>query len=153
MGKIIGIDLGTTNSCVAVLDGDKPRVIENAEGERTTASVIGYTDGETLVGQPAKRQAVTNPTNTLFAIKRLIGRRFEDEEVQRDIEIMPYKIVKADNGDAWVEAQGQKMAAPQVSAEILKKMKKTAEDFLGEEVTGAVITVPAYFNDAQRQPL
>ena len=151
MGKIIGIDLGTTNSCVAVLDGDKPRVIENAEGERTTASVIAYTDGETLVGQPAKRQAVTNPENTLFAIKRLIGRRFEDEEVQRDIEIMPYKIVKADNGDAWVEAKGQKMAAPQVSAEVLKKMKKTAEDFLGEEVTGAVITVPAYFNDAQRQ--
>ncbi|NAX18379.1 molecular chaperone DnaK, partial [Vibrio sp. V22_P2S10T140] len=140
-----------TNSCVAVLDGDKPRVIENAEGERTTASVIAYTDGETLVGQPAKRQAVTNPTNTLFAIKRLIGRRFEDEEVQRDIEIMPYKIVKADNGDAWVEARGQKMAAPQVSAEVLKKMKKTAEDFLGEPVTGAVITVPAYFNDAQRQ--
>ncbi|USD63354.1 molecular chaperone DnaK [Vibrio sp. SCSIO 43140] len=151
MGKIIGIDLGTTNSCVAVLDGDKPRVIENAEGERTTASVIAYTDGETLVGQPAKRQAVTNPENTLFAIKRLIGRRFEDEEVQRDIEIMPYNIVKADNGDAWVEAKGQKMAAPQVSAEVLKKMKKTAEDFLGEEVTGAVITVPAYFNDAQRQ--
>ncbi|MGR5093936.1 molecular chaperone DnaK [Vibrio maritimus] len=151
MGKIIGIDLGTTNSCVAVLDGDKPRVIENAEGERTTASVIAYTDGETLVGQPAKRQAVTNPENTLFAIKRLIGRRFEDEEVQRDIEIMPYHIVKADNGDAWVEAKGQKMAAPQVSAEVLKKMKKTAEDFLGEEVTGAVITVPAYFNDAQRQ--
>ncbi|WGW01041.1 molecular chaperone DnaK [Vibrio sp. YMD68] len=151
MGKIIGIDLGTTNSCVAVLDGDKPRVIENAEGERTTASVIAYTDGETLVGQPAKRQAVTNPTNTLFAIKRLIGRRFEDEEVQRDIKIMPFKIVKADNGDAWVEAQGQKMAAPQVSAEVLKKMKKTAEDFLGEEVTGAVVTVPAYFNDAQRQ--
>ncbi|MCQ1059957.1 molecular chaperone DnaK [Photobacterium sp. DNB23_23_1] len=152
MGKIIGIDLGTTNSCVAVLDGDKPRVIENAEGERTTASVIAYTqDGETLVGQPAKRQAVTNPENTLFAIKRLIGRRFEDEEVQRDIEIMPFKIVKADNGDAWVEAKGQKMAAPQVSAEVLKKMKKTAEDFLGEEVTGAVVTVPAYFNDAQRQ--
>ena len=151
MGKIIGIDLGTTNSCVAVLDGDKPRVLENAEGERTTASVVAYTDGETLVGQPAKRQAVTNPTNTLFAIKRLIGRRFEDEEVQRDIEIMPFKIVKADNGDAWVEAQGQQMAAPQVSAEVLKKMKKTAEDFLGEEVTGAVITVPAYFNDAQRQ--
>ena len=152
MGKIIGIDLGTTNSCVAVLDGDKPRVIENAEGERTTASVVAYTqDGETLVGQPAKRQAVTNPENTLFAIKRLIGRRFEDEEVQRDIEIMPYKIVKADNGDAWVEAKGQKMAAPQVSAEILKKMKKTAEDYLGETVTGAVITVPAYFNDAQRQ--
>ncbi|BCK02622.1 MULTISPECIES: molecular chaperone DnaK [Vibrio] len=151
MGKIIGIDLGTTNSCVAVLDGDKPRVIENAEGERTTPSVIGYTDGETLVGQPAKRQAVTNPQNTLFAIKRLIGRRFEDEEVQRDIKIMPYKIVKADNGDAWVEAKGQKMAAPQVSAEVLKKMKKTAEDFLGEPVTAAVITVPAYFNDAQRQ--
>ena len=151
MGKIIGIDLGTTNSCVAVLDGDKSRVIENAEGERTTASVIAYTEGETLVGQPAKRQAVTNPQNTLFAIKRLIGRRFEDEEVQRDIEIMPFNIVKADNGDAWVEAQGQKMAAPQVSAEVLKKMKKTAEDFLGEEVTGAVVTVPAYFNDAQRQ--
>ncbi|MDD1795948.1 molecular chaperone DnaK [Enterovibrio makurazakiensis] len=152
MGKIIGIDLGTTNSCVAVLDGDKPRVIENAEGDRTTPSIIAYTqDGETLVGQPAKRQAVTNPENTLYAIKRLIGRRFEDEEVQRDIEIMPFKIVKADNGDAWVEAKGQKMAAPQVSAEVLKKMKKTAEDFLGEEVTGAVITVPAYFNDAQRQ--
>ncbi|MBG8952543.1 molecular chaperone DnaK [Vibrio cholerae] len=151
MGKIIGIDLGTTNSCVVVLDGDKPRVIENAEGERTTPSVIAYTDGETLVGQPAKRQAVTNPQNTLFAIKRLIGRRFEDEEVQRDIKIMPYKIVKADNGDAWVEAKGQKMAAPQVSAEVLKKMKKTAEDFLGEPVTAAVITVPAYFNDAQRQ--
>lgn len=151
MGRIIGIDLGTTNSCVAVLDGDKPRVIENAEGERTTPSVIAYTDGETLVGQPAKRQAVTNPENTLFAIKRLIGRRFEDEEVQRDISIMPYKIVRAENGDAWVEAKGQKMAAPQVSAEILKKMKKTAEDYLGEEVTAAVITVPAYFNDAQRQ--
>ncbi|MGF1869680.1 molecular chaperone DnaK [Photobacterium indicum] len=152
MGRIIGIDLGTTNSCVAVLDGDKPRVIENAEGERTTASVVAYTqDGETLVGQPAKRQAVTNPENTLYAIKRLIGRRFEDEEVQRDLKIMPFKIIKADNGDAWVEAKGQKMAAPQVSAEILKKMKKTAEDFLGEEVTGAVITVPAYFNDAQRQ--
>ncbi len=151
-GRIIGIDLGTTNSCVAVLDGGKPRVIENAEGDRTTPSIIAYTqDGETLVGQPAKRQAVTNPENTLFAIKRLIGRRFEDEEVQRDIEIMPYKIVKADNGDAWVEAKGEKMAAPQISAEILKKMKKTAEDFLGEEVTAAVITVPAYFNDAQRQ--
>lgn len=152
MGKIIGIDLGTTNSCVAVLDGDKPRVIENAEGDRTTPSIIAYTDeGETLVGQPAKRQAVTNPTNTLFAIKRLIGRRFEDEEVQRDIDIMPFKIVKADNGDAWVEAKGEKRAAPQISAEVLKKMKKTAEDFLGEAVTGAVITVPAYFNDAQRQ--
>ncbi|WP_058119508.1 molecular chaperone DnaK [Photobacterium kishitanii] len=151
MSKIIGIDLGTTNSCVAVLDGDTPRVIENAEGERTTASIIAYTDGETLVGQPAKRQAVTNPENTLFAIKRLIGRRFDDDEVQRDLDIMPYKIVKADNGDAWVEAKGQKMAAPQVSAEILKKMKKTAEEYLGEKVTGAVITVPAYFNDAQRQ--
>lgn len=152
MGKIIGIDLGTTNSCVAVLDGDAPRVIENAEGERTTASVIAYTqDGETLVGQPAKRQAVTNPENTLFAIKRLIGRRFKDEEVQQDLAIMPYKIVEADNGDAWVEVKDQKMAAPQVSAEILKKMKKTAEDFLGEKVSGAVITVPAYFNDAQRQ--
>ncbi|TLX51927.1 molecular chaperone DnaK [Pseudoalteromonas ruthenica] len=152
MGKIIGIDLGTTNSCVAVLDGDKPRVIENAEGDRTTPSIIAFTeDGETLVGQPAKRQAVTNPTNTLYAIKRLIGRRFEDEEVQRDIGIMPFKIVKADNGDAWVEAKGEKRAAPQISAEVLKKMKKTAEDYLGEEVTGAVITVPAYFNDSQRQ--
>ena len=152
MGKIIGIDLGTTNSCVAVLDGDKARVIENAEGDRTTPSIIAYTqDGETLVGQPAKRQAVTNPTNTLFAIKRLIGRRFEDEEVQRDIGIMPFKIIKADNGDAWVEAGGEKRAAPQISAEVLKKMKKTAEDFLGEEVTEAVITVPAYFNDSQRQ--
>lgn len=151
MGKIIGIDLGTTNSCVAVLDGDKPRVIENAEGERTTPSIIAYTDGETLVGQPAKRQAVTNPENTLFAIKRLIGRRFEDQEVQRDIGIMPFKIVKADNGDAWVQVRDQRLAAPQISAEVLKKMKKTAEDFLGEEVTGAVITVPAYFNDSQRQ--
>ncbi|MFS1703253.1 molecular chaperone DnaK [Alteromonas sp. AMM-1] len=152
MGKIIGIDLGTTNSCVAVLDGDKPRVIENAEGDRTTPSIIAYTnDGETLVGQSAKRQAVTNPTNTLFAIKRLIGRRFEDKEVQRDIDIMPYKIAKADNGDAWVEVKGEKMAPPQISAEVLKKMKKTAEDFLGEKVTGAVITVPAYFNDSQRQ--
>ena len=152
MGRIIGIDLGTTNSCVAVLDGDKPRVIENAEGDRTTPSIIAYTnDGETLVGQSAKRQAVTNPTNTLFAIKRLIGRRFQDKEVQRDIDIMPFKIVSADNGDAWVEAKGEKMAPPQVSAEVLKKMKKTAEDYLGEEVTGAVITVPAYFNDSQRQ--
>ena len=152
MGRIIGIDLGTTNSCVAVLDGGKARVIENAEGDRTTPSIIAYTqDGETLVGQSAKRQAVTNPTNTLFAIKRLIGRRFEDEEVQRDIGIMPFKIVKADNGDAWVEAGGEKRAAPQISAEVLKKMKKTAEDFLGEEVTEAVITVPAYFNDSQRQ--
>jgi molecular chaperone DnaK len=152
MGKIIGIDLGTTNSCVAVLDGDQAKVIENAEGERTTPSIIAYANGgETLVGQPAKRQAVTNPQNTLFAIKRLIGRRFEDKEVQRDIDIMPFKITKADNGDAWVEAKGEKMAPPQISAEVLKKMKKTAEDFLGEEVTGAVITVPAYFNDSQRQ--
>ena len=152
MGRIIGIDLGTTNSCVAVLDGDKAKVIENSEGDRTTPSVIAYSsEGETLVGQPAKRQAVTNPENTLYAIKRLIGRRFEDEEVQRDIDIMPFKIVKADNGDAWVQANGEKMAPPQISAEILKKMKKTAEDYLGEEVTAAVITVPAYFNDAQRQ--
>ena len=152
MGKIIGIDLGTTNSCVAVLDGGKARVIENAEGDRTTPSIIAYTEeGETLVGQPAKRQSVTNPKNTLFAIKRLIGRRFEDEEVQRDIGIMPFKIIKADNGDAWVEAGGEKRAAPQISAEVLKKMKKTAEDFLGEAVTEAVITVPAYFNDSQRQ--
>ena len=152
MGKIIGIDLGTTNSCVAVLDGDSVRVIENAEGDRTTPSIIAYTaEGETLVGQPAKRQAVTNPQNTLFAIKRLIGRRFEDKEVQRDIDIMPFGIAKADNGDAWVEAKGEKMAPPQVSAEVLTKMKKTAEDFLGEEVTEAVITVPAYFNDSQRQ--
>ncbi|CAM3730386.1 molecular chaperone DnaK [Rheinheimera salexigens] len=152
MGRIIGIDLGTTNSCVAILDGDKPRVLENAEGTRTTPSIIAYAeDGEVLVGQPAKRQAVTNPKNTLFAIKRLIGRRFEDEEVQRDIKIMPFAIVKADNGDAWVEVKGKKLAAPQISAEVLKKMKKTAEDYLGEPVTAAVITVPAYFNDAQRQ--
>ncbi|AZG37202.1 MULTISPECIES: molecular chaperone DnaK [Shewanella] len=151
MGKIIGIDLGTTNSCVAVLDGGKARVIENAEGERTTPSIIAYTEDEIIVGQPAKRQAVTNPTNTFFAIKRLIGRRFKDDEVQRDVNIMPFKIIGADNGDAWVESRGNKMAPPQVSAEILKKMKKTAEDFLGEEVTEAVITVPAYFNDSQRQ--
>ena len=152
MGKIIGIDLGTTNSCVAVLDGDSVRVIENAEGDRTTPSIIGYTaEGEILVGQPAKRQSVTNPENTLYAIKRLIGRRFEDEETQRDIKIMPFGIVKADNGDAWVEVKGEKIAPPQVSAEVLKKMKKTAEDFLGETVTEAVITVPAYFNDSQRQ--
>ncbi|RUO21169.1 molecular chaperone DnaK [Aliidiomarina iranensis] len=152
MGKIIGIDLGTTNSCVAIMDGDKARVIENAEGDRTTPSVVAFADdGEVLVGSPAKRQAVTNPQNTLFAIKRLIGRRFEDEEVQRDIGIMPYGIVKADNGDAWVEIKGDKKAPPQISAEILKKMKKTAEDYLGEKVTEAVITVPAYFNDAQRQ--
>ena len=151
MGKIIGIDLGTTNSCVAVLDGGKARVIENAEGDRTTPSIIAYTDDEIIVGSPAKRQAVTNPTNTFFAIKRLIGRRFKDDEVQRDVNIMPFKIIAADNGDAWVESRGNKMAPPQVSAEILKKMKKTAEDFLGEEVTEAVITVPAYFNDSQRQ--
>ena len=152
MGKIIGIDLGTTNSCVAVLDGDSVRVIENAEGDRTTPSIIGYTaEGETLVGQPAKRQSVTNPENTLYAIKRLIGRRFEDEEVQRDIKIMPFGIVKADNGDAWVTARDKNVAPPQVSAEVLMKMKKTAEDYLGETVTEAVITVPAYFNDSQRQ--
>ncbi|EGT0452666.1 molecular chaperone DnaK [Serratia marcescens] len=152
MGKIIGIDLGTTNSCVAIMDGAKARVLENAEGDRTTPSIIAYTqDGETLVGQPAKRQAVTNPENTLFAIKRLIGRRYQDEEAQRDKAIMPYKIVEADNGDAWLEVKGQKMAPPQISAEVLKKMKKTAEDYLGEPVTEAVITVPAYFNDAQRQ--
>ncbi len=152
MGKIIGIDLGTTNSCVAVLDGGKARVIENAEGDRTTPSIIAYTEeGETLVGQPAKRQSVTNPKNTLFAIKRLIGRRFDDEEVQRDIKIMPFGIVKADNGDAWVTARDKNIAPPQVSAEVLAKMKKTAEDYLGEKVTEAVITVPAYFNDSQRQ--
>ena len=151
-GPCIGIDLGTTNSCVAVLDGKEAKVIENAEGERTTPSIIAYSqDGETLVGSPAKRQAVTNPKNTLFAIKRLIGRRWEDKEVQRDIDIMPFSIGKADNGDAWVEAKGEKMAPPQISAEVLKKMKKTAEDYLGEEVTAAVITVPAYFNDSQRQ--
>ena len=152
MGKIIGIDLGTTNSCVSVLDGEKTRVIENAEGDRTTPSIIAYAeDGEILVGQSAKRQAVTNPTNTLFAIKRLIGRRFEDKVVQKDISMVPYKIAKADNGDAWVEVKGEKYAPPQISAEVLKKMKKTAEDFLGEKVTEAVVTVPAYFNDAQRQ--
>src|SRR5471032_789831 len=152
MGKIIGIDLGTTNSCVAIMDGTTARVLENAEGDRTTPSIIAYAaDGETLVGSPAKRQAVTNPQNTLFAIKRLIGRRFQDEEVQRDKGIMPYQIVGADNGDAWIDVKGQKIAPPQISAEVLKKMKKTAEDYLGEPVTEAVITVPAYFNDAQRQ--
>ncbi|KXO12043.1 MULTISPECIES: molecular chaperone DnaK [Marinobacter] len=152
MSKIIGIDLGTTNSCVAIMDGDKVKVIENAEGDRTTPSIIAYTDdNETLVGQSAKRQAVTNPHNTLYAIKRLIGRRFEDDVVQKDIKMVPYKITKADNGDAWVEVKGQKMAPPQISAEVLKKMKKTAEDYLGEKVTEAVITVPAYFNDSQRQ--
>ena len=151
MSKVIGIDLGTTNSCVAVLEGDKVKVIENAEGARTTPSIVAYKDGEILVGQAAKRQAVTNPKNTLFAIKRLIGRRFEDKEVQKDISLVPFKIVKADNGDAWVEAGGKKQAPPQISAEVLRKMKKTAEDYLGEPVTEAVVTVPAYFNDAQRQ--
>jgi molecular chaperone DnaK len=152
MGKIIGIDLGTTNSCVAVMEGGKPRVIENAEGARTTPSIIAYQeDGEILVGAPAKRQAVTNPKNTLFAVKRLIGRRFDEKEVQKDIDLMPYTISKADNGDAWVEVRDKKQAPPQISAEVLRKMKKTAEDYLGEEVTEAVITVPAYFNDSQRQ--
>ncbi|WP_439820659.1 molecular chaperone DnaK [Pseudomonas sp. HLG18] len=152
MGKIIGIDLGTTNSCVSVLENGKAKVIENAEGARTTPSIIAYAnDGEILVGQSAKRQAVTNPHNTLFAVKRLIGRRFEEDVVQKDIKLVPYKIVKANNGDAWVEASGKQMAPPQISAEVLKKMKKTAEDYLGEAVTEAVITVPAYFNDSQRQ--
>lgn len=151
MAKVIGIDLGTTNSCVAVLEGDKVKVIENAEGARTTPSIVAFKDGETLVGQAAKRQAVTNPKNTLFAIKRLIGRRFEDKEVQKDISLVPFKIVKADNGDAWVEVNDKKQAPPQISAEVLRKMKKTAEDYLGEAVTEAVVTVPAYFNDAQRQ--
>ncbi len=152
MSKIIGIDLGTTNSCVSVMDGGKPKVIENSEGDRTTPSIVAFADGdEVLVGQSAKRQAVTNPHDTIYAVKRLIGRRFDEEVVQRDIKLVPYKIVKADNGDAWVEAKGNKMASPEVSARILQKMKKTAEDYLGEEVTEAVITVPAYFNDSQRQ--
>jgi len=152
MGKVIGIDLGTTNSCVAVMEGQQAKVIENSEGDRTTPSVVAFAkDDEVLVGQPAKRQAVTNPANTLFAVKRLIGRRFDDEVVQRDMDMVPYKIVKADNGDAWVEADGKKMAPPEVSARVLMKMKKTAEDYLGEAVTEAVITVPAYFNDSQRQ--
>ena len=152
MAKIIGIDLGTTNSCVSIMDGDKPRVIENAEGARTTPSIVAFTDdGEVLVGQPAKRQAVTNPKNTLYAIKRLIGRRFDEKEVQKDINLVPYKIVKADNGDAWVEAVDKKMAPPEISARVLMKMKKTVEDFLGEKISEAVITVPAYFNDSQRQ--
>ena len=152
MGKIIGIDLGTTNSCVAVMDAGEAKVIENAEGDRTTPSIIAYSgDGETLVGQPAKRQAVTNPDNTLFAIKRLIGRQFDDDVVQKDIKMVPYKIIKADNGDAWVEVNGDKMSPPQIAAQILMKMKKTAEDFLGEEIKEAVVTVPAYFNDSQRQ--
>ncbi len=151
MGKIIGIDLGTTNSCVAVMDGDKPRVIENSEGDRTTPSVVAFMEEEILVGQTAKRQAVTNPENTLFAVKRLIGRRFDEDAVQKDIKLVPYKIIKAENGDAWVEARGKKMAPPEISARVLQKMKKTAEDYLGEPVTEAVITVPAYFNDSQRQ--
>ncbi len=152
MGKIIGIDLGTTNSCVAIMEGGKARVIENSEGDRTTPSIVAFTkDDEVVVGQSAKRQAVTNPRNTLFAVKRLIGRKFKDAVVQRDIDMVPYKIVAADNGDAWVEAQGKNMAPPEVSARVLAKMKKTAEDYLGEEVTEAVITVPAYFNDSQRQ--
>jgi molecular chaperone DnaK len=152
MGKIIGIDLGTTNSCVAIIEGGQPKVIENSEGARTTPSVVAYMeDGEILCGAPAKRQAVTNPRNTLFAVKRLIGRRFEEKEVQKDIALMPFAIVKNDNGDAWIEVRGKKMAPPQISAEVLRKMKKTAEDYLGEEVTEAVITVPAYFNDSQRQ--
>jgi molecular chaperone DnaK len=152
MGKVIGIDLGTTNSCVAVMDGGKPRVIENSEGDRTTPSVVAFTkDDEVVVGQSAKRQAVTNPANTLYAVKRLIGRRFDEKIVQKDIGMVPYRIVKAENGDAWVEAQGRKMAPPEISARVLMKMKKTAEDFLGEEVTDAVVTVPAYFNDSQRQ--
>ncbi|MFN5802611.1 MAG: molecular chaperone DnaK [Burkholderiales bacterium] len=152
MGKMIGIDLGTTNSCVAILEAGQPKVIENAEGARTTPSIIAYMeDGEILVGAPAKRQAVTNPKNTLYAVKRLIGRKFEEKEVQKDINLMPYSIVKADNGDAWVQVRDKKLAPPQVSAEVLRKMKKTAEDYLGEEVTEAVITVPAYFNDSQRQ--
>ncbi|ACB34841.1 chaperone protein DnaK [Leptothrix cholodnii SP-6] len=152
MGKIIGIDLGTTNSCVAVMEGNTTRVIENSEGARTTPSIIAYQeDGEILVGASAKRQAVTNPRNTLYAVKRLIGRKFTEKEVQKDIDLMPYKIAAADNGDAWVEVRGKRMAPPQVSAEVLRKMKKTAEDYLGEEVTEAVITVPAYFNDSQRQ--
>ena len=152
MGKIIGIDLGTTNSCVAIMEGNTTRVIENSEGARTTPSIIAYQDdGEILVGASAKRQSVTNPRNTLYAVKRLIGRKFAEKEVQKDIGLMPFTIAAADNGDAWVEVRGKKMAPPQVSAEVLRKMKKTAEDYLGEEVTEAVITVPAYFNDGQRQ--
>ncbi len=152
MSKVIGIDLGTTNSCVSVMEGDKPRIIENSEGSRTTPSIIAYMeDGEILIGAPAKRQAVTNPKSTLYAVKRLIGRRFEDDEVQKDIDLMPFEIVKAENGDAWVSVRDEKLAPPQVSAEVLRKMKKTAEDYLGQDVAEAVITVPAYFNDAQRQ--
>src|SRR5216110_3493907 len=152
MAKIIGIDLGTTNSCVAIMEGGKPKVIENSEGARTTPSIVAYTeDGEILVGAPAKRQAVTNAKNTIYAVKRLIGHKYDDPETQKAVKLSPYKIVRADNGDAWVEVRGRKIAPQQVSAEILRKMKKTAEDYLGEEVTEAVITVPAYFNDSQRQ--
>jgi Molecular chaperone len=153
MSKIIGIDLGTTNSCVAIMDGGSVKIIENSEGDRTTPSIIAYPKDseEVLVGQPAKRQAVTNPENTLYAIKRLIGRRFDEDAVQKDINLVPYKIIKADNGDAWVEVKGKKMAAPEISARVIEKMKKTAEEYLGETVTEAVITVPAYFNDSQRQ--
>ncbi|MBQ6655846.1 MAG: Hsp70 family protein, partial [Ottowia sp.] len=152
MGKIIGIDLGTTNSCVSILEGNTPKVIENAEGARTTPSIVAFQDdGEILVGAPAKRQAVTNPKNTIYAIKRLIGRKFTDAEVAKDRDLVPFAIVQADNGDAWVEVRGEKKAPQQISAEVLRKMKKTAEDYLGEPVTEAVITVPAYFNDSQRQ--
>mgnify|MGYP003346204525 CR=1 FL=1 len=152
MARAVGIDLGTTNSCVSIMEGGTPKVIENSEGARTTPSIVAYQeDGEVLVGASAKRQAVTNPKNTLFAVKRLIGRRFEEKEVQKDIDLMPFRITKADNGDAWVEVRGKKIAPPEVSAQVLRKMKKTAEDYLGEEVTEAVITVPAYFNDSQRQ--
>ncbi|MGH8670084.1 MAG: Hsp70 family protein, partial [Burkholderiales bacterium] len=152
MAKIIGIDLGTTNSCVAIMEGGKPKVIENSEGARTTPSVVAYTeDGEILVGAPAKRQAVTNAKNTIYAVKRLIGRRFEDPEVQKDIKLMPYKIVRADNGDAWIEVRGKKISPQEVSAQVLRKLKKDAEAYLGETVSEAVITVPAYFNDSQRQ--
>ncbi|HZV66862.1 MAG TPA: Hsp70 family protein, partial [Telluria sp.] len=152
MSKIIGIDLGTTNSCVAVMEGGQAKVIENSEGARTTPSVVAYMDsGEILVGSPAKRQAVTNPQNTIYAVKRLIGRKFDEKEVQKDIHLMPYQIIRADNGDAWIEVRGKKLAPQQISAEVLRKMKKTAEDYLGETVSDAVITVPAYFNDSQRQ--
>ena len=152
MSKIIGVDLGTTNSCVAIIDGTTPKVLENSEGARTTPSIIAYMqDGEIVVGAPAKRQAVTNPKNTIYASKRLIGRKFNEKAVQKDINLMPFSIVEADNGDAWVSVNDKRLAPPQISAEVLRKMKKTAEDFLGEEVTQAVITVPAYFNDSQRQ--
>jgi molecular chaperone DnaK len=151
MSRVIGIDLGTTNSCVAIVEGGVAKVIENSEGARTTPSIVAYTDNDILVGASAKRQAVTNPKNTIYASKRLIGRRFEEEAVQKDIKLMPYSIVRADNGDAWVQVNNERLAPPQISAEVLRKMKQTAEDYLGYEVTQAVITVPAYFNDSQRQ--